>query len=183
MVVFPLHSVRWITPVLLRKVVVGTWCSAVILLFLQYLPLIVKVPKAQDYRCSINSSFYVLCLCIMIVIYAKLCHTARKQQRSIAQLTVPVNGHVTTANRKPSRSTVIVLLVLGVYIITWLPSIILCHVNAKTDFEKYYNETSHLAYWLGLCNSGANFAIYSLLSKDFRKTLNELLIKLRKPRN
>ncbi|CAG0910441.1 unnamed protein product, partial [Darwinula stevensoni] len=82
------------------------------------------------------------------------------------------------ARKKENRATLVLGLIVGAFILCWLPFFamyvldVLCP-SVCTAGEGIFA----IAFWLGYCNSAFNPIIYTIFNKDFRNAFHKILCK------
>lgn len=115
--------------------------------------------------------------CILIIVYGSLLlitlnNTIRNKRRRLNE-----NGGVCiSSQRHASRTTVMLLSVMILFLITELPQavLIMCCIFFKDFFEKVYIPLGDAMDIIALVNSSVNFALYCTMSQEFRRTFIKL---------
>lgn len=78
------------------------------------------------------------------------------------------------ARKKEKRATLILGLIMGSFILCWLPFFCMYIIRLKYHIPGIAFST---AFWLGYMNSALNPAIYTIFNKDFRRAFRRILFK------
>uniref|UniRef100_A0A1B0BPT0 G-protein coupled receptors family 1 profile domain-containing protein n=1 Tax=Glossina palpalis gambiensis TaxID=67801 RepID=A0A1B0BPT0_9MUSC len=82
------------------------------------------------------------------------------------------------ARKKEKRATLILGLIMGSFIASWLPFFFLYILKpACRDHCHIPDSAFAIAFWLGYMNSALNPAIYTIFNKDFRRAFRRILFK------
>ncbi|XP_071110087.1 G-protein coupled receptor dmsr-1-like [Haliotis cracherodii] len=115
--------------------------------------------------------------CILMVVYggllvwtlkSKLRHKRRRLSCTSATMQRPLDN---------SRTTRMLLIVIVLFLITEFPQgiLIIISVTSKGFFKNVYIPLGDLMDMVALINNGVNFVLYCAMSRDFRRTLMDLL--------
>ena len=146
----------------------------ILLCFIWVVSLGLGIPSGIDRSVSHITVYYVLALMVIIVpIYVRIYFIARRQAQVIARQIEFIEKESTSKGEKENIAAKTIGNVLSVFIICWLPVIVLpmifrYHANTRT--------ARRLLKWaqtLALCSSAANPVIYSLRTQIFRKELRK----------
>lgn len=146
----------------------------ILLCFIWVASLGLGIPSGIDWSVSHITVYYVLALMIIIVpIYVRVYFIARRQARVIARQIEHIEMDFKSKGERENIAAKTIGNVLSVFIICWLPVIVLpmvfrYHANTRT--------VRRLLKWaqtLALCSSAANPVIYSLKTQIFRKELRK----------
>jgi len=80
------------------------------------------------------------------------------------------------AKARERRATLILGLIMGAFIIAWLPFFVMYSINGvctKCVFKGAFT----FAYWLGYCNSAINPIIYTVFNREYRKAFRKILFR------
>lgn len=80
------------------------------------------------------------------------------------------------ARKKEKRATLILGLIMGSFILCWLPFFLLYILTPVIDW-KIPHVGFAFAFWLGYMNSALNPVIYTIFNKDFRRAFRRILYK------
>lgn len=80
------------------------------------------------------------------------------------------------ARKKEKRATLILGLIMGSFILCWLPFFLLYILTPIIDW-KIPHVGFAFAFWLGYMNSALNPVIYTIFNKDFRRAFRRILYK------
>lgn len=80
------------------------------------------------------------------------------------------------ARKKEKRATLILGLIMGSFILCWLPFFMLYILTPVIDW-KIPHVGFAFAFWLGYMNSALNPVIYTIFNKDFRRAFRRILYK------
>uniref|UniRef100_A0A6P7FNS9 Alpha-2C adrenergic receptor-like n=1 Tax=Diabrotica virgifera virgifera TaxID=50390 RepID=A0A6P7FNS9_DIAVI len=78
------------------------------------------------------------------------------------------------ARQKEKRATLILGLIMGSFIASWLPFFFMYILRLAYDIPPICFST---AFWLGYMNSALNPVIYTIFNKDFRRAFRRILFK------
>lgn len=114
--------------------------------------------------------------CVLIIVYGSLLlitlnNTIRNKRRRLNE-----NGVCLGSQRHASRTTVMLLIVMILFLITELPQavLIMCCIFFKDFFEKVYIPLGDAMDIIALVNSSINFVLYCSMSQEFRRTFIKL---------
>jgi len=114
--------------------------------------------------------------CVLIIVYGSLLlitlnNTIRNKRRRLNE-----NGVCMGSQRHASRTTVMLLIVMILFLITELPQavLIMCCIFFKDFFEKVYIPLGDAMDIIALVNSSINFVLYCTMSQEFRRTFIRL---------
>ena len=81
------------------------------------------------------------------------------------------------AKAKETRATLIVGLIMGAFILSWLPFFVLYVVQALCPLDTCFIPTwsFKIAFWLGYSNSAFNPIIYTIFNQNFRRAFKKIL--------
>lgn len=116
-------------------------------------------------------SFYLPSI-IMITIYLKIFHVAKKQVNRIKNTTYQRKKSGVTISKMERKATKTLAVVLGVFLICWAPLFL------WYEFEHLINSPVTLLEplnWLGLTNSMLNPFIYAFFYRWFRSAFRMLI--------
>lgn len=82
------------------------------------------------------------------------------------------------ARKKEKRATLILGLIMGSFILCWLPFFLLYILTPICDCHIPHIAFAS-AFWLGYMNSALNPVIYTIFNKDFRRAFRRILFKWR----
>lgn len=117
--------------------------------------------------------------CILIIVYGglllRMIHKSAQQQK---RLSVGKANQVSNRNTETSRTTVMLLIVIVLFLITELPQgvLILCSIFIKKFFEKVYIPLGDMMDIVALLNNSINFVLYCTMSQEFRRTFIRLFV-------
>lgn len=119
--------------------------------------------------------------CVLIILYGGLLvrtlnHKLRTKRRRMSE-----NGVVSVQrNIDTSRTTIMLLIVIVLFLITELPQgvLILCCIFLEKFFDNVYVPLGDFMDIIALVNSGINFVLYCTMSQEFRKTFIRLFCSL-----
>ncbi|CAF0807325.1 unnamed protein product [Didymodactylos carnosus] len=128
------------------------------------------------------TSFYIP-LIIILALYARIFITARKHSLELQKLENIIkrlhsNEQFVLESSKWKRDAKAIRtlgIVVGVFIICWLPFFIMYLRLAYCDYECITPFVEHLITWIGYANSFCNPVIYAFSNKDFRNAFFEIL--------
>ncbi|XP_065559895.1 alpha-2Da adrenergic receptor-like isoform X2 [Artemia franciscana] len=80
------------------------------------------------------------------------------------------------ARKREQRATLILGLIMGAFILCWLPFFVLYVITPFCEESLVDPKGFAVAFWLGYCNSALNPVIYTIFNKDFRKALRKILL-------
>lgn len=115
---------------------------------------------------------------VIIIIYGSLLlRTLRKSvkiKRRLSEGGVSLSYH---RNTNPSRTTVMLLIVIVLFLVTELPQgiLIMCCIFLETFFEHVYIPLGDVMDILALINNSINFILYCTMSHEFRRTFMKLV--------
>ena len=89
------------------------------------------------------------------------------------------------ARKKERRATLILGLIMGSFILSWLPFFFLYSISPVCPICEENSESAcciqgwgfSFAFWLGYSNSALNPVIYTIFNKDFRRAFKRILFK------
>ncbi|CAG0921037.1 unnamed protein product [Notodromas monacha] len=82
------------------------------------------------------------------------------------------------ARQKEKRATFVLGLIVGAFILCWLPFFLLYVIQAICHESCHIQEWGFAtAFWLGYANSAFNPVIYTIFNKDFRNAFHKILCK------
>lgn len=81
------------------------------------------------------------------------------------------------ARKKEKRATLILGLIMGSFIASWLPFFFLYILVPLCPNCSIPDTAFALCFWLGYMNSALNPAIYTIFNKDFRRAFRRILFK------
>lgn len=123
--------------------------------------------------------------CALIIVFGTLLlRTLNKTIENRRRLSV--HGVTISARRHsdPSRTTVMLLVVIVLFLITELPQgiLIMCCIFIENFFENIYIPLGDLMDILALLNNSINFVLYCTMSEEFRRTFLNLFCTFSRPR-
>ena len=120
--------------------------------------------------------------CVLIIVYGGLLVRTLNNKLRIKRRRLSENGvgHV-QRNIDTSRTTVMLLIVIVLFLITELPQgvLILCCIFLEGFFDNVYVPLGDFMDIIALVNSGINFVLYCTMSQEFRKTFVRLFCSMR----
>lgn len=119
------------------------------------------------------SSVAKLLPCVLIIIFGGLLlKTLRKTKQHRRYLSANGISVANSNNKDPSRTTVMLLIVIVLFLVTELPQgvLILCCIFLKNFFENIYIPLGDAMDILALTNNCINFVLYCTMSREFRQT-------------
>lgn len=123
------------------------------------------------------SSLAKLVPCILILIYGGLLFRTLSKtittRRHLLEHGISISSQ---ANINPSRTTVMLLIVIILFLLTELPQaiLIMCCVFVDNFFENVYIPLGDVMDTLALLNNSVNFVLYCTMSYEFRSTFVNL---------
>lgn len=81
------------------------------------------------------------------------------------------------ARKKEKRATLILGLIMGSFIASWLPFFFLYILTPMCPACNIPESAFSIAFWLGYMNSALNPVIYTIFNKDFRRAFRRILFK------
>lgn len=127
------------------------------------------------------SSLAKLVPCIMILIYGGLLFRTLSKtittRRRLLEHGINISSQ---ANINPSRTTIMLLIVIVLFLLTELPQavLIMCCVFIDNFFENVYIPLGDVMDTLALINNSVNFVLYCTMSYEFRSTFVNLFCSL-----
>lgn len=126
---------------------------------------------------SSSISFYLPCI-VMLALYCKLYMYAREQVRCINSTLVhnhvgEVRGSGQASRLSDHKAAVTLGIIMGVFLICWLPFFILNLVEAYCKCAPIV--LFQILTWLGYFNSCLNPIIYSIFNSEFRNAFKRIL--------
>lgn len=119
--------------------------------------------------------------CVLIIVYGGLLVRTLNNKLRIKRRRLSENG-VTNIQRNidTSRTTVMLLIVIVLFLITELPQgvLILCCIFLEKFFDNVYVPLGDFMDIIALVNSGINFVLYCTMSQEFRKTFIRLFCSI-----
>ena len=120
--------------------------------------------------------------CVLIIVFGGLLLRTLNNKLRTKRRRLSENG-VALVQRSldTSRTTVMLLIVIVLFLITELPQgvLILCCVFLKGFFDNVYVPLGDFMDIIALVNNGINFVLYCTMSQEFRKTFIRLFCSLR----
>lgn len=118
--------------------------------------------------------YYILALVAIIVpIYVRIYLIARRQARVIARQVEHIKKDSKSKGERENIAAKTIGNVLGVFIICWLPLIIIPMVFRYSTANRIVRRALKWAQTVALCSSAVNPVIYSLKTQIFRKELKK----------
>ena len=121
--------------------------------------------------------------CVLIIVFGGLLLRTLNNKLRTKRRRLSENG-VALVQRSidTSRTTVMLLIVIVLFLITELPQgvLILCCVFLKGFFDNVYVPLGDFMDIIALVNSGINFVLYCTMSQEFRKTFIRLFFSMRR---
>ncbi|XP_021964697.2 5-hydroxytryptamine receptor 1 isoform X3 [Folsomia candida] len=178
-------------------VIGGVWLSAACV---SLPPVLLLGNEHENHNCIVSqkfwyqiyatmASFYVP-LCVMVVVYAKILRVVADKKK---QMTWTNNSRNSSVDRsavhdmhylqekfrpvrlKDHKASTTLGLVMGAFIICWLPFFVLALIRPFVEEDKIPGWVSSLFLWLGYFNSSLNPVIYATTNRDFRRPFREIL--------
>ncbi|KAH3783662.1 hypothetical protein DPMN_161632 [Dreissena polymorpha] len=121
--------------------------------------------------------------CCLIIVYGSLLlitlHASRLAHSRTSNDST-VSGQLSTRTIRTSRTTIMLLIVIVLFLITELPQgvLILFCIFKEHFFEQIYIPLGDTMDIIALVNSGINFVLYCTMSQEFRKTFIRLFCRL-----
>ena len=115
--------------------------------------------------------------CVLIIVYGGLLVRTLNHKLRIKRRRMSENGVVNVQRSiDTSRTTVMLLIVIVLFLITELPQgvLILCCIFLEKFFDNVYVPLGDFMDIIALVNSGINFVLYCTMSHEFRKTFTRL---------
>ena len=89
------------------------------------------------------------------------------------------------ARKKERRATLILGLIMGSFILSWLPFFFMYSISPVCPICEESPDSAcciqgwgfSFAFWLGYSNSALNPVIYTIFNKDFRRAFKKILFK------
>ena len=176
---YPLKYINYVTRYKAWMIVIATWTAFITLspsLLFTYNTSTNKcatmylIPRRVYYGALITP--VIIFVLLTIIIYSRIFHIARKQQNQIRVQEMAV-GHFTT---RETKLTKMMALILGIYILSFIPYVIVSIVRLKTASE---SESLEILWKTSLTlvvgNSMVNPVIYGWKNASFRKAYLHLL--------
>lgn len=188
-VVYPLRYSIWMTPNLVKLMIVSVWLYsfgiAVIIFFL------LDPPEDQTYSFNLNPIFHgfllignvILPFIIMIILYSKIYIIAKRHARRAGVASSNANTSSPTRRTNSFARELKLAKTLGIvvlcFVICWLPFeiinvIILVDEGVATCAVEIIDT---VACWLAYLHSSLNPLLYAFASSDFRRAFRKLLCK------
>ena len=80
------------------------------------------------------------------------------------------------AKARERRATLILGLIMGAFIIAWLPFFVMYSIRGVCS-HCVFRGAFTFAYWLGYCNSAINPIIYTVFNREYRKAFRKILFR------
>ncbi|KAL4221000.1 G-protein coupled receptor [Mactra antiquata] len=109
--------------------------------------------------------------CVLIIVYGGLLlQTLKNTMKKRRRLTGTRHGP------DPSRTTIMLLVVIVLFLVTELPQgiLILCSLYMEKFFDNIYIPLGDVMDIIALINNGVNFVLYCTMSHEFRRTFINL---------
>ena len=175
---FPFRYQDIVTKQRCYAVIIMVW---LISLFLPFSRILVDNPTTiEDMWFSLSIIFFVLPITVVTLCYFWIFKTVRKQTRRITverhQNTAENNTCTQPCARQNHKAIKTIGLVLGVFIASWMPSLVTTVVSYVTADECLGNRLEYAVWpWIaaiGLTSSAINPWIYVFRNGDFREALH-----------
>ena len=122
--------------------------------------------------------------CVLIIIYGGLLlvtlnNTRLKRSHRLTE-SASMRCHSLQRNVEMSRTTIMLLIVIVLFLLTELPQgvLIMCCIFKRNFFENVYIPLGDSMDIIALMNSSINFVLYCSMSKEFRVTFVKLICKI-----
>jgi len=117
--------------------------------------------------------------CVLIIIYGALLMITLNNTNAKAKERLSKNGSTrqpSQRRRDMSRTTIMLLVVIVLFLVTELPQgiLIMCCIFLKGFFENVYIPLGDSMDIVALINSSVNFILYCTMSREFRRTFVKL---------
>ena len=121
-----------------------------------------------------DSCIYVLMVILLTISHGKIALVARQKRKQIAA-SQPIRSTITDST-KVDRATVMMLIMVGVYLFLWFPSILATIILFTTnELTSAISQVRAFSAVLISLNSSINFLIYAVVNKRFRYAYKLLL--------
>ncbi|KAL9974020.1 hypothetical protein ACROYT_G020549 [Oculina patagonica] len=149
--------------------------SAFILLsFIWVVSLGLGIPSGIKQSVQHITVYYIVALVMIIVpIYVRIYFIARRQARVIARQVEHIEKALKSRGERENIAAKTIGNVLGVFIICWLPVIVLPMIFRYSVNSRTVRRLLKWAQTLALCSSAVNPVIYSLKTQIFKKELRK----------
>ena len=146
----------------------------ILLCFIWVVSLGLGIPSGIDRSVSHITVYYVLALMLIIVpIYVRIYFIARRQARVIARQIEHIKKHLKSKSERENIAAKTIGNVLSVFIICWLPVIVLPMIFRYRANTRTVRRLLKWAQTFALCSSAANPVIYSLKTQIFKNELKK----------
>ncbi|XP_052224820.1 G-protein coupled receptor dmsr-1-like [Dreissena polymorpha] len=120
--------------------------------------------------------------CVLIIVYGSLLVFTLNGSRfnhTKSSIDSTVSGRQSTRSTRMSRTTIMLLIVIVLFLITELPQgvLILFCILEENFFEQIYIPLGDTMDIIALVNSGVNFVLYCTMSQEFRRTFIRLFCR------
>ena len=180
-IIYPLHYDMLVTQHNLVMVICFAWLYS----FLFALPAMVGAVTYETgelcYTFIIYSDIYIyiisahmlIYIIVMVAIYIIIFHSIQRNQRRISAISTEIGpGQISHKNLLILKSFA---MVVGVFVICWLPAAIINILGASLDDTLWLQDAFSFARFLRLTNSAVNPFIYALRLKSFRRPMLHML--------
>ncbi|XP_006819640.1 adenosine receptor A1-like [Saccoglossus kowalevskii] len=128
-----------------------------------------------EYICLTHYGIVVPCTVAIVYFNSKIICVAKQEARKIRAQKVSVTRR--NDFRTGRKSTVALLIMLGMLLVGWLPFLVVVQVSAMCQHCVTDSSISGLAL-LALASTAIGPMTYGLRQEDYRKTMEQILIKL-----
>ncbi|XP_076033534.1 dopamine receptor 1-like isoform X2 [Oratosquilla oratoria] len=203
----PLRYSRWMTKRIVTSSIAAIWVLSALVSFLPisldlHRPKTLMEVSEEEKQCALELtptyaivssciSFYLPC-CVMLAIYSRLYHYAKKHVESIKAQVRPVTlGSLDGDTSRPttvaapyhvseSKAATTVGIIVGTFLTCWVPFFCVNIVAAfcKTCIPLYVFK---VLTWCGYTNSSFNPIIYSIFNQEFREAFTRILTSRCRP--
>ena len=172
-VVFPFFYTSKVTKTILIAMSLVAWALALIIT-VGYLFMYQMIFYGNFLPYLMDSCIYVLMAILLAISHGKIALVARQKRKQIAA-SQPIRSTITDST-KVDRATVMMLIMVGVYLLLFFPSILATIILLKTnEMTSGISQVRAFSAVLISLNSSINFLIYAVVNKRFRYAYKLLL--------